>query len=44
MSVFRAFTALLKRDLLIAFRNRSEALNPLMFFVLVTLLFPLGIG
>lgn len=44
MSVSQAFIALLKRDLLIAFRNRSEALNPLMFFVLVTLLFPLGIG
>ena len=39
-----AFFAQLRRDLLVAFRNRSEALNPLMFFVLVTLLFPLGIG
>ncbi len=44
MSIIDAFLALFKRDLLIAFRNRSEALNPLMFFVLVTLLFPLGIG
>ncbi len=44
MPLFPTFLALLKRDLLIAFRNRSEALNPLMFFVLVTLLFPLGIG
>ena len=44
MSVASAFLAVFKRDLLIAFRNRSEALNPLMFFVLVTLLFPLGIG
>lgn len=39
-----AFFAQLRRDLLVAFRNRSEALNPLMFFVLVTLLFPLGVG
>lgn len=44
MPVFTAFITLFKRDLLIAFRNRSEALNPLMFFVLVTLLFPLGVG
>ncbi|HID06857.1 MAG TPA: heme exporter protein CcmB, partial [Armatimonadetes bacterium] len=44
MPVFQAFIALFKRDLLIAFRNRSDALNPLMFFVLVTLLFPLGIS
>lgn len=44
MSTLNAFLSVLRRDLLIAFRNRSEALNPLMFFVLVTLLFPLGIG
>ncbi len=44
MPILPAFFSLLKRDLLIAFRNRGEALNPLMFFVLVTLLFPLGIG
>lgn len=44
MSISAAFFAQLKRDLLIAYRNRSEIMNPLMFFVLVTLLFPLGIG
>ncbi len=44
MSISSAFFGLLKRDLLIAYRNRSEIMNPLMFFVLVTLLFPLGIG
>ncbi len=44
MSLFKTFITLLKRDLIIAFRNRHEALNPLMFFVLVVLLFPLGIG
>ncbi|HBR98654.1 MAG TPA: heme exporter protein CcmB [Gammaproteobacteria bacterium] len=44
MPTMNTFIALLKRDLLIAYRNRSEVLNPLMFFVLVTMLFPLGIG
>lgn len=37
-----AFLALLKRDLLLAYRHRSELLNPLFFFVLVVMLFPLG--
>lgn len=35
---------LLKRDLTLAYRRRSEMINPLLFFVLVTMLFPLGIG
>lgn len=37
-----AFFALLKRDLLLAYRHRNELLNPLFFFVLVVMLFPLG--
>ncbi|MGV6858692.1 MAG: heme exporter protein CcmB [bacterium] len=44
MSLLTSFIDLLKRDLIIAFRNRQEALNPLLFFVLVVLLFPLGVG
>lgn len=44
MSVASAFLALLRRDLVIAFRRRSEMVNPLLFFVLVTSLFPLGVG
>ncbi|HHO69663.1 MAG TPA: heme exporter protein CcmB [Gammaproteobacteria bacterium] len=40
----RAFVVLLKRDLTLAFRRRSEMVNPLLFFVLVTTLFPLGVG
>jgi heme exporter protein B len=44
MSLARAFYALLRRDLVIAFRRRSEMVNPLLFFVLVTSLFPLGVG
>jgi len=43
-SLTRAFTLLLKRDLLLAMRHRAEMINPLLFFVLVTSLFPLGIG
>ena len=43
-STSRAFTLLLKRDLTLAYRQRSEMINPLLFFVLVTALFPLGIG
>jgi heme exporter protein B len=44
MSIASAFFALLRRDLVIAFRRRSEMVNPLLFFVLVTSLFPLGVG
>ena len=36
--------AIFKRDLLLAFRQRGELLQPLLFFVLVVSLFPLGIG
>jgi heme exporter protein B len=43
-SLSRAFGLLLWRDLTLAFRRRTEILNPLLFFVLVTTLFPLGIG
>jgi heme exporter protein B len=43
-STSRAFTLLLRRDLTLAFRQRAEMINPLLFFVLVTALFPLGIG
>lgn len=39
-----AYLILFKRDLLLAFRKRAEIINPLLFFVLVTALFPLGIG
>ena len=43
-SLSRAFGLLLWRDLLLAYRRRTEMINPLLFFVLVTALFPLGIG
>ncbi|WP_126454776.1 heme exporter protein CcmB [Sulfuriflexus mobilis] len=43
-SLSRAFFFLLQRDLLLAFRRRAEVVNPLLFFVLVISLFPLGVG
>ena len=42
--MFNAFTLLLKRDLTLAVRRRSDWLNPLVFFVIVVTLFPLGVG
>ena len=36
--------ATIKRDLLVTFRNPGEMLNPLVFFVIVVSLFPLGIS
>ena len=36
--------AVVRRDLLLAFRLRADVLNTLAFFVIVTTLFPLGIG
>jgi len=44
MPLSHAFFAIVRRDLLLAFRRRSEIANPLLFFVLVITLFPLGIG
>lgn len=41
---FFVFFTLVKRDLLLAFRHRAEMANPILFFVLVVSLFPLGIG
>lgn len=35
---------LLKRDLTLAYRHRSELANPLLFFIIVISLFPLGIS
>ena len=43
-SLIRAFSVLIRRDLLLAARRRAEMANPLLFFILVTSLFPLGIG
>jgi heme exporter protein B len=39
-----AFLALLRRDFLLAYRRRAELLQPLAFLLVVTMLFPLGVG
>ncbi|QSX37504.1 heme exporter protein CcmB [Shewanella sedimentimangrovi] len=44
ISFTQAFFTLLKRDLKIAVRHRGDIFNPLLFFVMVVTLFPLGIG
>lgn len=44
MSLANAFFAIIRRDLVLALRRRSEMINPLLFFILVITLFPLGIG
>ncbi len=43
-STLTALWALMRRDLTLAYRHRSELLNPLLFFVIVVSLFPLGIS
>jgi heme exporter protein B len=43
-SMYGAFLALLRRDLLLAFRRRTELLFPVIFLLVVVSLFPLGIG
>ena len=39
-----AFAAIVRRDLILAVRHRAEAVNPLLFFLVVASLFPLGTG
>ena len=43
-SLLNACAALVRRDLLLAYRHQSELLNPLLFFVIVVSLFPLGVS
>jgi heme exporter protein B len=44
MALFKAYTAIVRRDLVLAMRRRSEIANPVLFFILIITLFPLGIG
>lgn len=43
-SVPGLFIAVLKRDLLLSYRRRSDLVNPLIFFLMVATLFPLGVS
>lgn len=38
------FFVILQRDLTLVFRNKAELVNPLMFFIIVIVLFPLAFG
>lgn len=42
--MFDAYLAILRRDLVLALRRRSDIFSTLFFFVIVVSLFPLGIG
>ena len=44
MKSVNPLTSIIKRDLVLAYRQKSELLQPLLFFVMVITLFPLGIG
>jgi len=44
MALWQAFIAIIRRDLILAFRRRAEMFNPLLFFIIVVTLFPLGVG
>ncbi len=43
-SLFKVFLTVLKRDLTLALRTRSEIANPLIFFIIVVSLFPLAVS
>lgn len=44
VSLGKALAVTLRRDLLLAYRNRGELLNPILFFLLVSVLIPLGVS
>jgi heme exporter protein B len=44
LSYRKSFSLIFKRDLTIAFRHKDDILNPLVFFIMVITLFPLGLG
>jgi len=44
ISLFHAWQRTLKRELILAYRQRNDILSPLIFFIIVISLFPLGVG
>lgn len=44
ISLFAAWQRVLKRELLLAYRQRNDIITPLIFFIIVISLFPLGVG
>ena len=43
-SYWAVFGLIIKRELTISFRHKDDILNPLLFFIIIITLFPLGIG
>lgn len=43
-SYFQPFSRAIRRELLLAFRNLGQSVNPLIFYLIIVTLFPLGIG
>jgi heme exporter protein B len=44
LSLFGAVGEIIRRDLLLVLRRRSDTLMPVLFFIIVASLFPLGVG
>ncbi len=44
VSLWQAFCVVLRRDVTIAFRQRSDMFNPIIFFLMVVTMMPLGIS
>jgi heme exporter protein B len=44
ISISRLFLMTFKRDMVLAFRRKSELVNPLIFFLIVASLFPIGVS
>ncbi len=42
--LWRGFTAVIRRDILLAWKRPGDMLNPLFFFAMVSTLFPLAVG
>lgn len=42
--MINALITIIRRDLLVAFRRRAELMNPILFYVIVVTLFPLGVS
>jgi len=42
--LFFALWMLVRRELLLAFRHRGELANPLLFFLMIVTLYPLGVS
>ena len=43
ISIYQGFSTILRRDITVAFRQRSDIFNPLLFFALVAIIIPIGL-